>query len=75
MKHITLEQCIGGIWGLNISSFVVSSIPFLQVVSLILAISISILTLYKINQEFKNKNTDSKTTDNESSTPPEQPGL
>jgi hypothetical protein len=55
MKTITTEGLAVGAWGLHISSFLMVSIPYLQVLSLILAIGISILTLRKLVKDSKAK--------------------
>ena len=59
MKTVTSEGLTVGAWGLHITSFLVASIPYLQVLSLLLAIGVSILTLRKLvkdsNQKRKNK--------------------
>jgi uncharacterized membrane protein len=44
-----------GAWGLHLSSFVMASIPYLQVISLLLAIGVSILTLRKLIKDSKAK--------------------
>jgi hypothetical protein len=44
-----------GAWGLHLSSFVMASIPYLQVLSLILAIGVSILTFRKLVKDSKLK--------------------
>ncbi len=58
---MTEHQNIGltaSIWLLTALGWIVKLIPLLQVVSLILAISVSLVTLYK---HFKKKNNDGKT--------------
>ncbi len=44
-----------GAWGLHLSSFIVASIPYLQAISLILAIGVSILTLRKLVKDSRSK--------------------
>ena len=55
MKTVTSETLTAGAWGLHITSFLVASIPYLQVLSLILAIGVSILTLRKLVKDSKAK--------------------
>ena len=55
MKTVTSEALIAGAWGLHITSFLVASIPYLQVLSLLLAIGVSILTLRKLVKDSKAK--------------------
>ena len=55
MKTATSETLTVGAWGLHLSSFVVASIPYLQAISLILAIVVSILTLRKLVRDSKSK--------------------
>jgi hypothetical protein len=55
MKTVTTEELAVGAWGLHISSFLMASIPYLQVLSLILAIGVSILTLRKLVKDSKAK--------------------
>jgi len=55
MKTLTSEVLTVGAWGLHLTSFIVASIPYLQALSLILAIGISILTLNKLVRDSKNK--------------------
>jgi hypothetical protein len=55
MKPATSETLTAGAWGLHITSFLVASIPYLQVLSLILAIGVSILTLRKLVRDSKAK--------------------
>jgi hypothetical protein len=55
MKTATSEVMTVGAWGLHLSSFVVASIPYLQAISLLLAIGVSILTLRKLVKDSKNK--------------------
>lgn len=55
MKTITSELLTIGAWGLHLTSFIVASIPYLQALSLVLAIGVSILTLRKLVKDSKNK--------------------
>ena len=55
MKTATSEVMTVGAWGLHLSSFIVASIPYLQAVSLILAIGVSILTLRKLVKDSRSK--------------------
>jgi len=55
MKTLTSEALTVGAWGLHLTSFIVASIPYLQALSLILAIGVSILTLGKLVRDSKNK--------------------
>ena len=55
MKAVTTEGLAVGAWGLHISSFLMASIPYLQVLSLVLAIGVSILTLRKLAKDSKAK--------------------
>jgi uncharacterized membrane protein len=55
MKTATSETLTAGAWGLHITSFLVASIPYLQVLSLLLAIGVSILTLRKLVKDSKAK--------------------
>jgi membrane protein implicated in regulation of membrane protease activity len=60
MKTLTSEVLAISAWGLHLTSFMVASIPYLQVASLVLAIVVSILTIRKLvknsNQKAKNSN-------------------
>jgi len=55
MKTVTSETLTAGAWRLHITSFLVASIPYLQVLSLLLAIGVSILTLRKLVRDSKAK--------------------
>lgn len=55
MKTATSEALTVGAWGLHLTSFIVASIPYLQALSLILAIGVSILTLRKLAKDSKAK--------------------
>ena len=55
MKTLTSETLTVGAWGLHITSFLVASIPYLQVLSLVLAIGVSLLTLSKLVRDSKKK--------------------
>ena len=54
MKSL-LEQpaAVASIWGLNIVSFMNDSLPYLQFVSLVLAIGLSIMTMVKMSKNKK----------------------
>jgi len=62
MKTVTVETLAAGAWGLHLTSFLVASIPYLQAVSLLLAIGVSILTLRKL---VKNSKAAKKSSDEE----------
>jgi hypothetical protein len=55
MKTATTEVLAIGAWGLHLTSFLVASIPYLQVASLVLAIVVSILTIHKLVKDSNNK--------------------
>lgn len=55
MKDINNDQVLAGVWGLNLSSYLMSSLPYLQAASLLLAITVSIVTLIKFNKDGKLK--------------------
>ena len=55
MKTITSETLTAGAWGLHLSSFLMASIPYLQVLSLVLAIAVSLLTFRKLIRDSKAK--------------------
>ena len=55
MKTVTSEVLTVGAWGLHLTSFVVASIPYLQALSLLLAIGVSILTLNKLVKDSRSK--------------------
>ena len=55
MKTVTSETLTAGAWGLHITSFLVASIPYLQVLSLLLAIGVSILTIRKLVKDSRSK--------------------
>ena len=59
MKTATSEVLTVGAWGLHLTSFIVASIPYLQALSLILAIGVSILTLRKLVKDSKSKRKES----------------
>jgi hypothetical protein len=54
MKQISIEQYMAGVWSLHLSSYLVASIPYLQVLSLILAMTVSIMTMMKLKGTKKN---------------------
>ena len=58
MKTLTTEVLAVGAWGLHLTSFMVASIPYLQVASLILAIVVSILTIGKLVKDSNQKRKD-----------------
>lgn len=53
MKGINNHDVLLGVWGLNVTSYLVSSIPYLQFASLVLAIVVSIRTLHKLSKQAK----------------------
>jgi len=53
MKDTTAEVATAGIWGLHVSSYLMASIPYLQVASLVLAILVSLFTLRKLMKDDK----------------------
>jgi len=55
MKTVTSEFLTIGAWGLHLTSFIVASIPYLQALSLLLAIGVSIMTLRKLVKDSKAK--------------------
>lgn len=55
MKTATSEFLTVGAWGLHLTSFIVASIPYLQALSLLLAIGVSIMTLRKLIKDSKTK--------------------
>ena len=55
MKTVTSEFLTVGAWGLHLTSFIVASIPYLQALSLLLAIGISVLTLRKLVRDSRDK--------------------
>jgi hypothetical protein len=55
MKGISAETAVASVWGLNISSYLIAALPFLQVTSLVLAITISLVTLYKLSKKKDNE--------------------
>lgn len=55
MKTVTSEALTAGAWGLHLGSFLIASIPYLQVLSLVLAIAVSILTFRKLIRDSKAK--------------------
>jgi hypothetical protein len=48
MKEMTPQTASLGAWGLHITSYFMAALPVLQVVSLILAITVSLVTLHKL---------------------------
>jgi len=55
MKDTTAEVLTAGAWGLHLSSFVMQSMPYLQAISLILAITVSLVTLRKLVKDERRK--------------------
>ena len=53
MRGLSNHDVLLGVWGLNVTSFLVSSLPYLQFASLILAIGVSIATLRRLARESK----------------------
>jgi hypothetical protein len=53
MKTLTSEALTAGAWGLHLTSFIVASIPFLQILSLLLAIGVSLITLRQLVKNSK----------------------
>ena len=48
MKHLSTDSYILGAWGLHVSSYLMASMPYIQLISLFLAILVSIVTLRKL---------------------------
>jgi len=55
MKTATSEALTVSAWGLHLTSFIMASIPYLQALSLILAITVSVFTLRKLIKDSKEK--------------------
>lgn len=55
MRDLTPGTLTAGAWGLHLSSFIMNSMPYLQALSLILAILVSIVTLRKLVRESNEK--------------------
>lgn len=55
MRNTTAEISTAGAWGLHLSSFIMESMPYLQAVSLIMAILVSAVTLRKLIREANEK--------------------
>jgi hypothetical protein len=55
MKQATPEFLTISTWGLHISSFIMASMPYLQTLSLLLAITVSIFTLRKLVKDERRK--------------------
>lgn len=51
MKGMSNNDVLLGVWGLNVTSFLVSSLPYLQFASLVLAIVVSVATLRRLTKE------------------------
>ena len=60
MKSIPNHDVLLGVWGLNVTSFLISSIPYLQFASLLLAIVVSVLSLRKLAKDSKNEESESE---------------
>ena len=48
MKNLNVDTYFLGAWGLHISSYLMASMPYIQFISLSLAILVSIVTLRKL---------------------------
>ena len=48
MKDLSNDSYILGAWGLHVSSYLMASMPYIQLISLSLAILVSIVTLRKL---------------------------
>jgi len=44
---------MAGVWSLHLSSYLVASIPYLQVLSLLLAMTVSVMTMIKLTKGSK----------------------
>lgn len=55
MRNTTAEISAVGAWGLHLSSFIMQSMPYLQALSLTLAIVVSLVTLRKLIRDEKRK--------------------
>ena len=54
MKNLSTDSSTLGAWGLHLSSYMMASMPYLQVTSLILAIVVSVVTLRKLIKAERN---------------------
>ena len=55
MKETTAELATAGVWGLHITSYLMAAVPYLQVLSLTLAIVVSTMTIIKMVRSPKKK--------------------
>lgn len=55
MKESTAEVATAGVWGLHITSYLMATIPYLQIISLTLAIVVSTMTIVKMLKSPKKK--------------------
>ncbi len=55
MKETTAEVATAGVWGLHITSYLMATIPYLQIISLTLAIVVSTMTIVKMLKSPKKK--------------------
>lgn len=60
MKSNAPETLLAGVWGLNFTSYIMQSMPYLQAASLVLAIVVSLLTIRKLVRESKKKEKESE---------------
>lgn len=54
MKNLNVDTYALGAWSLHIGSYLMASMPYLQVTSLVLAIVVSIVTLRKLIRAERN---------------------
>jgi ABC-type nickel/cobalt efflux system permease component RcnA len=54
MKNLSSDTSTLGAWGLHLSSYMMVSMPYLQITSLVLAIVVSIVTLRKLIRAERN---------------------
>ena len=54
MKNLNVDTYFLGSWGLHISSYLMASMPYLQFMSLTLAIVVSVVTLRKLIKAERN---------------------
>jgi hypothetical protein len=55
MRESTAEVATAGVWGLHITSYLMATIPYLQIISLTLAIVVSTMTIVKMLKSPKKK--------------------
>jgi hypothetical protein len=55
MKETTAEFATAGVWGLHITSYLMAAVPYLQILSLTLAIVVSTMTIVKMVRSPKKK--------------------